>query len=543
VNSSTGQTTFNIGASATATVDIANPSAPAEQCCDTSGTTGAWSLNPNTPPTYAWTGDFSGTATEATVTLVTDQASSQSQPPKASVTVTFTWDCTVNGVVVDTKPTTESGSIDYTVSACVTQISGSTNVNTGAHTTFESRDSNGTAVEGDFTAEGYQQAPPNSTDVTGVSLTWSEAGNYTVSFTSNTDVCPGSIVVNVTNSPIAIDIGGPSTLSVNQSANFPATVDGVARSGDWNFGDGTTSSASSDPSHAWTTAGTYSIFVDDGAGATGSKTVTVTDPPPGTPQITIGDIPRVPIYGGTSPIERDVTITVGATPIPQGSSVQLSIENISGEGQATFDSGSATTTVSSSTTVKLRGVANSNQINNLKLKATFDGTFVAEKTFSVRTWPSKFRERDRAIQGDMLVFDFVWDSESGNLAHLTGIGMGEHVVYPQGYFSTPLAESVPPWPNPTHSTSSALGTSGASHDVHKNTGQTKPYSVISRTAKQQYIFKDLVLMPGDNEWQEVPSDSITMPIDITREVLQNMNQQWIYKCTKWGHTVQRSCPL
>jgi hypothetical protein len=83
----------------------------------------------------------------------------------------------------------------------------------------------------------------------------------------------------VTTANNSIDIAGPNALNVGQAGDFQATLNGVSTSGTWNFGDGTTSSPSTtDPSHSWSTAGTYTISVDDGNGGTGSKTVTVTNP-------------------------------------------------------------------------------------------------------------------------------------------------------------------------------------------------------------------------------------------------------------------------
>ena len=85
--------------------------------------------------------------------------------------------------------------------------------------------------------------------------------------------------------PVAVAGATPTGVVPGQAVNFSASgsldPDGTVAAYSWNFGDGTTS-ATANPSHAYTSNGTYTatLTVTDSLGATGTATVTVNVLPP-----------------------------------------------------------------------------------------------------------------------------------------------------------------------------------------------------------------------------------------------------------------------
>jgi hypothetical protein len=77
-----------------------------------------------------------------------------------------------------------------------------------------------------------------------------------------------------------------------------------------------------------------------------------------------------------------------------GTTITVDISKISGQGSGIFADGGLMTDITGPTTLKIRGVANSDTRNNLKLTARFTrhDAMLAEQKFSVRTWPSVVSE-------------------------------------------------------------------------------------------------------------------------------------------------------
>ena len=162
-----------------------------------------------------------------------------------------------------------------------------------------------------------------------------------------TDPTPGNVA------PVAAVSATPTT------GTFPLTVafdsasstdsDGTIVSRTWTFGDGGTGSGTA-PSHAYTTAGSYTAVLtvtdDDGATNTAAVTITVTDPtppPPGDATIEISPIADTYVYAaqastnfGTDSglVIRDVTggaanrtayLRFDVSPIPDGVTVASAV--------------------------------------------------------------------------------------------------------------------------------------------------------------------------------------------------------------------------
>ncbi len=95
--------------------------------------------------------------------------------------------------------------------------------------------------------------------------------------------------------------------STHPESNLGATIESHA----WDFGDGTTSTTQN-PSHTYTSPGTYTITLtvtdEQGTTDTATKTITVTDPPANQkPSVTVSFTPEAPVAG------QDVTFTATAT--------------------------------------------------------------------------------------------------------------------------------------------------------------------------------------------------------------------------------------
>ncbi|HVQ39604.1 MAG TPA: PKD domain-containing protein, partial [Pyrinomonadaceae bacterium] len=108
-----------------------------------------------------------------------------------------------------------------------------------------------------------------------------------------TNAVLGGALVNVGGGgnqlPVA-NAGGPYTSTPGVAVQFNGAgstdPDGTIASYAWTFGDGTTGSGAT-PTHAYATAGTYTVnlTVTDNLGATSSATTTVTITPPNSPQV------------------------------------------------------------------------------------------------------------------------------------------------------------------------------------------------------------------------------------------------------------------
>lgn len=112
----------------------------------------------------------------------------------------------------------------------------------------------------DIVKDGYTFDPVNSTMLTGSITFTAPAQNQTPTAVASADV-----------------LSGAAPLAVNFSSAGSADPDGLLVAYAWDFGDGGSSTAVN-PSHTYTTAGSYTatLTVTDNAGATATDSVTIT---------------------------------------------------------------------------------------------------------------------------------------------------------------------------------------------------------------------------------------------------------------------------
>jgi hypothetical protein len=153
-------------------------------------------------------------------------------------------------------------------------------------------------------------------------------------------------------------------------------------------------------------------------------------------------------------------------------------------------------------------------------------TFAITSTVAV---PINFRQKSvGTLRNGTLVFEYEFDSSTGNLADLKDCQVGENVLYPSG--SSPFVWPKPPYngatPNPT------IGWVPASHgvleDKQKPKPFVKPYVANTFTATQSYRYQcpikggPIVDFPGETG------------ILITRTVADSTGRG----C--WGYTISKS---
>jgi len=103
--------------------------------------------------------------------------------------------------------------------------------------------------------------------------------------------------------------------------------------------------------------------------------------------------------------------------------------------------------------------------------------------------PVNFRQTDvtRGANG-LLIFDYAWDSSTGDLADLTNCQISEKVTYAG---PDPFIWPSPPWNNGSHNPSilTAAATAGFAHDEHNSGIFIQPYRAASFTAAQDYRYQ------------------------------------------------------
>jgi hypothetical protein len=152
--------------------------------------------------------------------------------------------------------------------------------------------------------------------------------------------------------------------------------------------------------------------------------------------VTIGKIDRVPIFGKDpqKANQKSITVTLSPSPLPAGAVVTLTLSTSSGNGSATFDDGSTSKRITQTTTVNIRGVANSSAQNNIELDASINNHFsstCASINFTVSTWPYGFQMVTSSTHtADDFGFwnNWTWTSESGNLDDLSNIELREYIT-------------------------------------------------------------------------------------------------------------------
>jgi PKD repeat protein len=110
---------------------------------------------------------------------------------------------------------------------------------------------------------------------------------------------------------------GTAPLTVTFSSAGSTDPDGGALSYSWSFGDGSAPSSEANPTHTYTSAGTYTavLTVTDPTGATGAApiSVSVTAPPTASRVVTVG---QVALAKGTRTVTATIVVTDTATGAP-----------------------------------------------------------------------------------------------------------------------------------------------------------------------------------------------------------------------------------
>ncbi|MFN8255823.1 MAG: PKD domain-containing protein [Bacteroidales bacterium] len=147
-----------------------------------------------------------------------------------------------------------------------------------------SSDSNGTIASYSWSfGDGATSALANPTHA------YTAAGTYTVSLTvtdnegaTGTNTTTATITAGSTNLPPIVNVNGPYTGVAGTAISFSSAgssdPDGTIVSGLWNFGDGSTVANVTNPTHTYTSAGTYTVVlsITDNRGATSTASTTAT---------------------------------------------------------------------------------------------------------------------------------------------------------------------------------------------------------------------------------------------------------------------------
>jgi len=250
-------------------------------------------------------------------------------------------------------------------------------------------------------------------------------------------------------------------------------------------------------------------------------------------RVEISDLQRVPIFG-TNPLgsnQKEVNVSLTPSPLPGGIVVALVLSTETGAGSATFDDGSTTKTISRTTTVKVRGVANSDMQDNIKLAAKVNGCECARDFFTVSTWPYEFRCHLRSLNDHFgLSVSMSWKSESGSLADLGNVELREYVTYPHPGPNPPFTvRGADPTIRPDPPMPGTCGGFGY-QDTHDYEPAWVDYSTGATSymeAHQEYQFRDIVL---DTSWDE----GVLATFTIRREVIPDGSGTYKFKTSKSG---------
>ncbi len=245
----------------------------------------------------------------------------------------------------------------------------------------------------------------------------------------------------------------------------------------------------------------------------------------------VGNLDRVPVYG-TNPLgtnERSAAVTLTPSPVPGGFSVTVKLNSAGGSGSATFDDGSTTKTISETTTLKVRGTANSSVQDDLKLSAECAGAECGKDLFTVSTWPYELRNAISSLSLHFgLAVDVSWKSESGDLADLANTELREYVTPSRQGANPPFIKQLPDstiQPNPP-----IPGTSGVGYDTHTYQPAWVDFSTGTTgymQAAQQYQFHDKVL---NTIWDA----GVLATFTITRTVSSDPGGTYKFTTTKTG---------
>jgi len=206
----------------------------------------------------------------------------------------------------------------------------------------------------------------------------------TNSLGSNTLTRTNYITVAAPQPPVANFSGSPTSGIVPLTVNFSDTSSGQPTSWVWTFGDGGTSTAQN-PSHVYTTAGTYSVTLT-ATNTIGSNSVTKTNyitvtPPPPDFSISVSPAKQTVHKGGSTSYVITITpsngftgqVTLSVSGQPSGASTSFSVNPVDGS------------TTASSTLFLAANSTTKNGSYTLTIRATGGGlTHTATVTLQVK---------------------------------------------------------------------------------------------------------------------------------------------------------------
>ena len=118
--------------------------------------------------------------------------------------------------------------------------------------------------------------PAASTDTSPANISYPSAGSYSATLAVTSSLgCTGTLTQTVPVTAGTVAIKGPATGCLNTPVTFSNISTPTPTSSSWDFGDGTPGSTQQNPSHTYTTAGTYTVTLNS-TSATCSSTATST---------------------------------------------------------------------------------------------------------------------------------------------------------------------------------------------------------------------------------------------------------------------------
>lgn len=261
---------------------------------------------------------------------------------------------------------------------------------------------------------------------------------------------------------------------------------------------------------------------DSGSGSGGGGT-----------KVTISNIPRVPIYGNIAANIRKCTVTILPADITLRASLEI-VQGVGSKGLAKFAQGGTSIDVRGTQELSIAGVENSDAKDNMRLIVKAGDKILAEKRFSVRTWPKQgaFNPRQIGKLVGGLLSNFRWVSESGTVQDLADIRVGEIVNYNPPLPSPPYG-AQPPNPTildfPGNKTEAGLPTVGWFQDIQNAPFFAKPYAVDDNTAIQDMGFWDPVLDGPKNAGNQHP---LQQGIKIRRKIVKTPAGIFVYTVEK-----------
>ena len=263
------------------------------------------------------------------------------------------------------------------------------------------------------------------------------------------------------------------------------------------------------------------------------------------------DTPSQMISAGQYRIPPSMPTPVNVTVTPSlsgsGQVVTLAVNGQNANNGTLTINGNVTQDITSGGNVNLQGTSQTvpGNAGNLNLVVRVRGQDTIQSNgFSVSAIPVSFQQSTATqLAGGVLQFTYSWNSDSGNLADLDEVWIGEYVTYSDGGIH---AGAGRPWmgnnPDPTITPSRATykATDGEFVDTHSPPGRFLPTAgpADSFTATQFYGFHDFRTdnRPGDNThgWQvDLMQTAIVRYVENIGTAAAPV---WQYRITKSGST-------